>query len=135
MKKLLFVLAVFMVGCSSDDAENETITKEDLKGTWHLSSYAIDGDNITLDECDLKEHISFDESEITFTSAYWQDSFLEENCTTSNSSRRFKLENGSLKIENNYLDVNYYAYIKYTGEIEITYFVNDLKVEKIFSKN
>ncbi len=103
MKKIILLLTVILfISCSSDDSnEDFNPTLEDLIGTYNLQSYTYEDVQMDVDECDLKQKVEFSSDEIKITGAYWNDSFLNEDCHVYSNTYRFLLEGTYINIENN----------------------------------
>ncbi|MEG9326556.1 lipocalin family protein [Salinimicrobium catena] len=134
MKKILYLLTLIVVfSCSKDDEPNEkfVLTHDYLIGTtWTIHSYE---GNTDLDECDRNEKIRFSEDRFYQTIAFWNDAFLEEDCSTHTSDTRYKVEDGKLDIE--YDGSTYFPRFLDKNTLEVHEYFSDFDVKRVYKKN
>ncbi|PCI32420.1 MAG: hypothetical protein COB60_09760 [Flavobacteriaceae bacterium] len=83
MKKIitysLLLSIFFLTSCSKDD---EIYDETAIIGTWTLSSYFIEGEEMELDDCDTTSTMNFEEN---YNYAQHTFQYINDNCTKTYS--------------------------------------------------
>lgn len=122
MKKILLILVLLVISCSEEDTspQEESLTKEDLMGTWEITAAKMNGTVLELDECFLKQGLNFTSSSLTYIGSYLTNADGTKKCMEYTESHTYTIEGKQIKIPNSDLGVNYRAVVDTQGDIQLT---------------
>ena len=125
MKKLIFIVAFVLVGCSKEDEP----TVASLSGVYHIES--IQGDS--FDDCSAEESLTFSESKMIHTQFFYEDGV----CQSVSINFDYTLNGSTINLQGpDYLVFTSSGTVISQNQIKlITYYEGDIVRVAFFSKD
>ena len=134
MRKIITIISITLlfVSCSSNDEDIFEGSQSDLTGTWKVSKVIVEGNQVTLNECDQKEQII-----VSSTGAATWNYYLTDNepCNILTNNFTFKAVNINFNIEGTSQNTSMFGKFQGPNQIEITRFYRNPDLTTVYTFN